>query len=394
MARPAGSGIAPHTFQQGNQVNPMDMSPPNSPVGLDDAMRQLGTGYALHTSATHRPFLRQPQDDLARSIHHMDIRDPINGGIPTSAGAVVPRGLNPSPLVLPSQSVQAQNWALVQRQAGYGGVYGDAADFANPYMGQRGVTRAADEAYAYCFDRGDGEYTRLIPADMLPEMQDVPRRQRGADGMIVLPVPGGRAPRGVQGVTCPVRFKPRCCHPQTHRVADPIQNRIDTIVKSAPAPTGPKRNKVYCDKWVHEGTCAFTQQGCKFKHEMPLDRATQATLGLFHGLPSWWKKQQAELQRQREPASPTGSVASEHAGSSLASAGRPGAGVMETLTPGLDLKGNESSDGRDDEGRGFGAGERRAHSSCAFGPIGAPLRGRGSGVGGQRSGLASSRHNH
>lgn len=207
MARPAGSGIAPHTFQQGNQVNPMDMSPPNSPVGLDDTMRQLGTGYALHTSATHRPFLRQPQDDLARSIHHMDIRDPINGGIPTSAGAVVPRGLNPSPLVLPSQSVQAQNWALVQRQAGYGGVYGDAADFANPYMGQRGVTRAADEAYAYCFDRGDGEYTRLIPADMLPEMQDVPRRQRGADGMIVLPVPGGRAPRGVQGVTCPVRFK-------------------------------------------------------------------------------------------------------------------------------------------------------------------------------------------
>ena len=44
--------------------------------------------------------------------------------------------------------------------------------------------------------------------------------------------------------------------------------------------------------------CAFTQQGCKFKHEMPMDKATQHDLGLFQGLPSWWKKHQAELQRQ------------------------------------------------------------------------------------------------
>lgn len=52
---------------------------------------------------------------------------------------------------------------------------------------------------------------------------------------------------------------------------------------------------------MHEGTCAFTQQGCKYKHEMPLDKATQLSLGLFHGLPSWWKKHQANLSRQREP---------------------------------------------------------------------------------------------
>lgn len=44
--------------------------------------------------------------------------------------------------------------------------------------------------------------------------------------------------------------------------------------------------------------CAFTQQGCKFKHEMPMDKATQHDLGLFQGLPAWWKKHQAELQRQ------------------------------------------------------------------------------------------------
>lgn len=59
-----------------------------------------------------------------------------------------------------------------------------------------------------------------------------------------------------------------------------------------------KKHKVYCDKWVHEGICAFTQQGCKFKHEMPHDRATQRSLGLFQGYPNWYKKLQAQEQQQ------------------------------------------------------------------------------------------------
>lgn len=56
----------------------------------------------------------------------------------------------------------------------------------------------------------------------------------------------------------------------------------------------PRREKIYCDKWIHDGTCAFTQQGCKFKHEMPMDKETQQGLGLFHGLPPWFRKHQAE----------------------------------------------------------------------------------------------------
>lgn len=63
-----------------------------------------------------------------------------------------------------------------------------------------------------------------------------------------------------------------------------------------------RRVKIYCDKWVHEGICAFTQQGCKYKHEMPQDKATQHSLGLFHGLPAWWKKQQGELARSVPPS--------------------------------------------------------------------------------------------
>ena len=52
-----------------------------------------------------------------------------------------------------------------------------------------------------------------------------------------------------------------------------------------------RREKIYCDKWVHEGTCAFTQVGCKYKHEMPMDKATQVSLGLSHGVPSWYRRQ-------------------------------------------------------------------------------------------------------
>lgn len=59
--------------------------------------------------------------------------------------------------------------------------------------------------------------------------------------------------------------------------------------------------KIYCDKWVHEGVCAFTQQGCKYKHEMPVDKATQHQLGLFLGYPMWWKRRQAELIRVQVP---------------------------------------------------------------------------------------------
>ena len=52
----------------------------------------------------------------------------------------------------------------------------------------------------------------------------------------------------------------------------------------------PRREKIYCDKWIHEGVCAFTQVGCKYKHEMPFDRATQLTLGLNHGIPHWYRR--------------------------------------------------------------------------------------------------------
>ncbi|KAI1270554.1 hypothetical protein F5Y18DRAFT_434877 [Xylariaceae sp. FL1019] len=174
-----------------------------------------------------------------------------------------------------------------------------------------------DTNYAYCYDRGDGQYTRLIPADMLPVMRDIPATQVSCVGMIVIPQPRGFPPNGRSSNTQPVTLISSSA--SLASPADPIQSRIDNIVATTPQTPAPsssaggatsgsgsgsfpnqRRPKIYCDKWVHEGVCAFTQQGCKYKHEMPFDKKTQNQLGLFHGFPAWWKKHQADLARQRD----------------------------------------------------------------------------------------------
>lgn len=65
------------------------------------------------------------------------------------------------------------------------------------------------DSYAYCLDRGNGQVTRLIPADMLPPMHEVPARQAGAGGMVVLPVLHVAPPQGVANMNQPVTMKVR-----------------------------------------------------------------------------------------------------------------------------------------------------------------------------------------
>jgi hypothetical protein len=84
--------------------------------------------------------------------------------------------------------------------------------------------------------------------------------------------------------------------------------QIDSIIQrhaaTAPAvtPVRPqRREKIYCDKWIHEGVCAFTQMGCKYLHEMPMDKATQISLGLNHGIPTWYRRSQIVELRLSPP---------------------------------------------------------------------------------------------
>lgn len=54
-----------------------------------------------------------------------------------------------------------------------------------------------DRAMCYCYDRGGGQYTRLVPVDMLPvDLQNMPRRVNNDDGMIILPIPRQPGPHG------------------------------------------------------------------------------------------------------------------------------------------------------------------------------------------------------
>lgn len=151
-------------------------------------------------------------------------------------------------------------------------------------------------ATGYAFYRGNGQYTRLIPIDEIPPIHGL-RATQGPEGLIVLPTPHNHQPLGS------MRFLNQYPFPLTPSATpykpSAIQSEIDHIVSSSgplrppfvPSSHPPRREKIYCDKWVHDGVCAFAQQGCKYKHEMPRDVATQRALGLFHGLPAWYKRE-------------------------------------------------------------------------------------------------------
>lgn len=51
--------------------------------------------------------------------------------------------------------------------------------------------------HSYCYDRGDGQFTRLVPVDILPfALAELPARENYDDGMIVLPIPTLPGPGG------------------------------------------------------------------------------------------------------------------------------------------------------------------------------------------------------
>ncbi|KAJ5706924.1 hypothetical protein N7488_006725 [Penicillium malachiteum] len=46
--------------------------------------------------------------------------------------------------------------------------------------------------------------------------------------------------------------------------------------------------KEYCSYWIRHGECDYQQQGCLFKHEMPLEKELLETLGL-RDIPRWYR---------------------------------------------------------------------------------------------------------
>lgn len=64
-----------------------------------------------------------------------------------------------------------------------------------------------DATYAYCYDRGNGQYTRLVPVDMLPPLKDIPALQQSCSGMMILPQPRAVPPNGRSSNTEPIMIR-------------------------------------------------------------------------------------------------------------------------------------------------------------------------------------------
>lgn len=68
-------------------------------------------------------------------------------------------------------------------------------------------TGGVSDGYAYYLNRGDGQVTRLIPADVLPSLNEIPPRELEQRGMIVLPLPRGTRPSGAADMNYAVTVK-------------------------------------------------------------------------------------------------------------------------------------------------------------------------------------------
>lgn len=66
---------------------------------------------------------------------------------------------------------------------------------------------SVNDGYAYYLNRGDGQVTRLIPADVLPSLNEIPPREPEQRGMIVLPLPRGARPSGTADINLAVTVK-------------------------------------------------------------------------------------------------------------------------------------------------------------------------------------------
>ncbi len=72
------------------------------------------------------------------------------------------------------------------------------------------------EGSGYYLDRGNGQVTRLIPADVLPQLGDLPAREMYHPSMVVLGTPIGDRPNMLAGVNGAVTIKV-LHYPKSHK---------------------------------------------------------------------------------------------------------------------------------------------------------------------------------
>lgn len=111
--------------------------------------------------------------------------------------------------------------------------------------------------------------------------------------------------------------------------------------------------------------------GCKYKHEMPSDKATQMSLGLNHGYPSWYRR---AFTVGTNLSSPTTERQLASLGSPPSATRLNGPWRQLEASPSNNGNGNGKSSRSIPFLRQF-ANSRIAGSSSTFGAIGTPLSG-------------------
>ncbi|KAL4909038.1 hypothetical protein BDW74DRAFT_174255 [Aspergillus multicolor] len=72
-----------------------------------------------------------------------------------------------------------------------------------------------------------------------------------------------------------------------------------------------QNNKEFCSYWVRHGECDYQQQGCLYKHEVPLDRDKLEKLGL-RDIPRWYREKYGIPSIQNGHGHPRPHTASNH----------------------------------------------------------------------------------
>lgn len=164
--------------------------------------------------------------------------------------------------------------------------------------------------------RPGGEMVPLVALDELPAyiaLRDVPRTV-AVDDFTGMTCVGKRERRGFH--TVDNFFQPTAADSQLpdaqarlatdhhHEVSGGMNHpnsssQVDNSASRAPGSTFPlvsgtsthvTKAKTYCSYWIRHGECDYYQQGCLYKHEMPRDPETLATLGL-RDIPQWYREQ-------------------------------------------------------------------------------------------------------
>lgn len=170
----------------------------------------------------------------------------------------------------------------------------------------------------FCIRRPDGHFVPLIAADTLPPLAECSRILRSLTSEqalqygLTLVGPQSSYSASATSVGTERRDGPatRASRPTSYD-SRPLTTTSEPLQTSSRADGQPSHvrpytpddierirdvlrrgNKVWCSKWLDTRDCAFQQQGCRYKHDIP-PRALWIELGFPHGRP-WWNQMGAE----------------------------------------------------------------------------------------------------